>query len=82
MAEQETSQDGGSVATADAPKDTFTLTDNRTGETYELEITDDTISAMDLRPIKVNDGRLRDDDLRPGLPEHRLVPVGDHLHRR
>ena len=55
MAEQETSQDGGSVATADAPKDTFTVVDNRTGETYELEVTDDTIRAMDLRPIKVTD---------------------------
>jgi citrate synthase len=55
MAEQETSQDGGSVATADAPKNTFTVVDNRTGETYELEVTDDTIRAMDLRQIKVND---------------------------
>jgi citrate synthase len=55
MAEQETSQDGGGVATADEPKNTFTVTDNRTGESYELEITDDTVRAMDLRPIKVNE---------------------------
>ena len=27
-------------------------------------------------------GRLRPDDLRPGVHEHRVVPVGDHLHRR
>ena len=52
-AEQETSQDGGGVATADAAKDTLTVTDNRTGKTYELEITDETVRAMDLRQIKV-----------------------------
>ncbi len=37
-------------------KDTLTITDNRTGKTYELDITDDTIRAMDLRQIKVNEG--------------------------
>jgi citrate synthase len=36
-------------------KDTLTITDNRTGRTYELPITDDTIRAKDLRQIKVND---------------------------
>jgi citrate synthase len=35
--------------------DTLSITDNRTGKTYEVEITDDTIKAMDLRQIKVND---------------------------
>ncbi|MCO5186111.1 MAG: citrate synthase [Anaerolineae bacterium] len=35
--------------------DTLTVTDNRTGRTYELPITYDTINAMDLRKIKVND---------------------------
>jgi citrate synthase len=35
--------------------DTLTITDNRTGKTYELPIQDDTIRAMDLRKIKVND---------------------------
>lgn len=35
-------------------KDTLTVTDNRTGQTYELPITHDTINAMDLRQIKVN----------------------------
>ena len=34
-------------------KETLTVTDNRTGETYELPITHDTINAMDLRQIKV-----------------------------
>jgi len=55
MAEQETSGDGAGVATADAAKDTFTVTDNRTGQSYELEITDETVRAMDLRQIKVNE---------------------------
>ncbi len=35
--------------------DTLSITDNRTGKTYEVEITDDTIKAMDLRQIKVNE---------------------------
>jgi len=36
-------------------KNTLSITDNRTGKTYEIEVTDDTIKALDLRPIKVND---------------------------
>jgi citrate synthase len=35
------------------PKDTLTVTDNRTGKAYELPITDGTIRATDLRQIKV-----------------------------
>ncbi|NCF64771.1 MAG: citrate synthase [Chloroflexi bacterium] len=35
--------------------DTLTITDNRTGRTYELPISYETINAMDLRQIKVND---------------------------
>src|ERR1700719_3890574 len=35
-------------------RDTVTITDNRTGKSYELPITHDTIRAMDLRQIKVN----------------------------
>jgi citrate synthase len=34
-------------------KPTLTVTDNRTGKTYELPIESDTIKAMDLRQIKV-----------------------------
>lgn len=33
---------------------TLTVTDNRTGKTYELPIEHDTINAIDLRQIKVN----------------------------
>ncbi len=36
-------------------KDTITITDNRTGQTYELPFTHDTINAIDLRQIKVNE---------------------------
>jgi citrate synthase len=35
-------------------RESLTVTDNRTGKTYELPITNDTIRAMDLRQIKVD----------------------------
>jgi citrate synthase len=35
--------------------ETLTITDNRTGKSYEIPITHDTIRAMDLRQIKVNE---------------------------
>jgi citrate synthase len=38
-----------------AGQGTLTVTDSRSGKTYELEITDDTIRAPDLRQIKVSD---------------------------
>ena len=37
-------------------EDTLTITDNRTGKTYELPLTNGTISAMDLRQIKASKG--------------------------
>ena len=37
------------------PGETLTITDNRTGRTYELPITDGTIRGVDLRQIKVDD---------------------------
>ena len=37
------------------PKDTLTITDNRTGKSYELPVSDGTIRAMDLRQIKTGD---------------------------
>ena len=37
-----------------AQKDTLTITDNRTGKTYEIPITHDTIRASDLNQIRVN----------------------------
>lgn len=35
-------------------KDSLTVTDNRTGKTYEIPIENDSIRAIDLRQIKVN----------------------------
>jgi citrate synthase len=49
--EEQTTQDGG-VATA---TDSLTITDNRTGKTYEVPIEDGTIRAMELRGIKVDE---------------------------
>jgi citrate synthase len=37
------------------PKDSLTITDNRTGKSYELPITDGTIRAMDLRGVRVDE---------------------------
>src|SRR3954464_4535047 len=53
MADEATqSENGGGVATA---QDTLSVTDNRTGEQYEVEITDGTVKAMDFRQMKVNE---------------------------
>jgi citrate synthase len=52
MGTEERASDGGGVATA---TDTLTITDNRTGRTYEVPIEDGTIRAMALRDIKVDD---------------------------
>ena len=35
-------------------RETLTITDNRTGKSYELPIKDDAIRALDLRQVKVN----------------------------
>ena len=35
--------------------DTLTVTDNRTGETYELEIRDGSVRALELRQIKTSE---------------------------
>jgi len=53
MAEEHTDRDaGGGVATAE---DSLSITDNRTGESYEVEITDGTVRALDLRDVKVSE---------------------------
>ena len=43
-----------------AAKDSLTVTDNRTGQTYDIAITDNTIAAKDL-------GQIRLDEEQPGL---------------
>jgi citrate synthase len=65
--------EGGQVATqeatdGDAPQaGTVTLTDNRTGKTYEFEVKDGTIAAMDLRQVKVDDDDFGLMSFDPGL---------------
>src|SRR6201991_3836793 len=52
MGTEEETTNGGGVATA---SDTLTVTDNRTGETYEIPIEDGTVRAMSFREIKVSE---------------------------
>ena len=52
MALDETTTGDPAVSTA---RDSLTVTDNRTGRTYEIPIEDGTVRAMDLREIKVDD---------------------------
>jgi citrate synthase len=54
MAEEQTQENGGGVASAER-QDTLTVTDNRTGETYEVPVTDGTVKAMDFRQMKVDE---------------------------
>src|SRR5918994_204104 len=54
MPDQQTQvEDGGGVATTS--RDTLSVTDNRTGQAYELEISDGTVKAMDFRQMKVSE---------------------------
>src|SRR6478672_63520 len=50
--------EAGASADRAAPADgqTLSVTDNRTGASYELPIEDGTVRAMDLRQIKTGDG--------------------------
>ncbi len=53
--EQQTETQEASVDGGGAEGDSLSITDNRTGETYEIEVTDGTVRAMDLRQIKVSE---------------------------
>jgi citrate synthase len=55
MAEQQESEGGVALANGAGGKDSLSVTDNRTGKTYELEISDGTIKGIDLRQIKVDE---------------------------
>jgi citrate synthase len=52
MTTETKTSNGGDVATS---SESLTVTDNRTGRTYEIPIQDETIRATELRKIKVND---------------------------
>jgi citrate synthase len=51
---QQTSKEGANGAAA-AGKDTLTVTDNRTGNTFDIPITDGTVRAMEFRQMKVSE---------------------------
>jgi citrate synthase len=48
-----TTQTKNAEGSSSGRRDTVTITDNRTGKSYEIPITHETIRAMDLRQIKV-----------------------------
>ena len=64
------------------PKDSLTITDNRTGRTYEVPDRRRHHPGHGPPPDQGRGRRLRPDDVRPGLHEHGRVPERDHLHRR
>ena len=37
------------------PQDSLTITDNRTGRSYDIPVSEGTVRATDLRQIKVSD---------------------------
>jgi citrate synthase len=55
MATEQQAQQQGDGGVATVGPDTLTITDNRTGRSYQVEVTDGTVKAMDLRQIKVSD---------------------------
>ncbi len=55
MATEQQTQDVAVDGAGGAGNESLSVTDNRTGETYEIEITDGTVKAMDFRQIKVSE---------------------------
>jgi citrate synthase len=51
----DTQTTGSGDGVAEKGAETLSVTDNRTGQSYEVEITDGTVRAMDFRQIKVDD---------------------------
>ena len=64
------------------PTGTLHVTDDRTGRTYELPITDGAIRALDLRQIKVSDDDFGLLSYDPAFMNTAELPQRDHLHRR
>ena len=54
MADEQTERDDGG-GRSQRRDETLSVTDNRTGESYEVEIEDGTVKAMDFRQIKVSE---------------------------
>ncbi|HEX8689508.1 MAG TPA: citrate synthase [Solirubrobacterales bacterium] len=55
MATEQQTSDAAADGGATTGSDSLTVTDNRTGRSYELPISDGTVRAMDLRQIKVDE---------------------------
>jgi citrate synthase len=55
MATEQQTRDAAAGGGAATGSESLTVTDNRTGRTYELPISDGTVRAMDLRQIKVTE---------------------------
>ena len=62
--------------------ETLTVTDNRTGQTLRAPHHGRDDQGHRSSPDQGRRRRLRPDDLRPGVHEHRRLPERDHLHRR
>jgi citrate synthase len=55
MATEQQTQQATTSADGATGSESLTITDNRTGQTYEVPISDGTVRAMDLRQIKVSE---------------------------
>ncbi len=55
MATEQQTTDASAESGVAGGNETLTVTDNRTGKTYELPITDGTVRGLDLRQIKVDE---------------------------
>ncbi len=55
MATEQQTRDAAADGGAATGSETLTVTDNRTGQTYELPISEGTVRAMDLRQIKADE---------------------------
>ena len=63
-------------------RDTLSITDNRTGKSYEVPIKLDTIHATDLRQIKVKSDEFGMMSYDPAFNNTALLPEQNHVHRR
>ena len=79
MGTEEQSENGGGVATA---SDSLTITDNRTGKTYEVPIEDGTVRATALRDIKVNEDDFGVMSYDPAFMNTASCRSRDHVPRR
>ena len=63
-------------------RDTLTITDNRTGATFEIPISHGAIRASELAAGLNGEHAVGSRDLRPRIRQHRRLPQRDHQHPR